>query len=127
MEVRYTLTLGDYAACCMYEVRNSGTGRRQYLFSWCIWPILCVGCVGVMCWAENPLVQLVAFALAVWAACVTVVFPFTYWPSRERNVRAYLRKKGMRGITGPITLILSDESLVVITETTRAEVKWEKM
>ncbi len=33
----------------------------------------------------------------------------------------------MRGMIGPITLILSEDRLVEITETTRSEMRWEDM
>ena len=42
-------------------------------------------------------------------------------------VRIQAKQFGVRGVVGAITLILTDESLTEITETTRSEIKWKDM
>ncbi|WP_420841886.1 YcxB family protein [Fimbriiglobus ruber] len=54
-------------------------------------------------------------------------FPLTYKSRVEGLLRAHLQKNGSRGIVGPITLILTDDSLTEITEITRSEARWQNI
>ncbi len=55
------------------------------------------------------------------------LFPAGYRRWLTNSFRTYATKREMRGVIGPIRLILSDELFVEITETTRSEAKWRDM
>jgi hypothetical protein len=56
-----------------------------------------------------------------------VVYPFAYRQNLTRNLRELAIEHGLRGLIGPTTLVLTDESLIEITESIRSEAKWKDM
>jgi hypothetical protein len=124
VEVRYTVTLEDFVALNLYLTRKSGVGRAGYLTVWLGLPLLCmVGAAQVLQHDNQPM----AFGLMAVAVFTLVIFPSSYRAALARNARAFVKKLGGRGIIGERTLILSEESLVAISETFRTEARWENM
>lgn len=124
MEVRYTVTLEDFVALNLYLTRKSGAGRARYLLIWLGVPTLCAaGAVRVLELGREPL----AFGLALLAAVCLFTFPLAYKVGLARNVRAFVKSLGGRGIIGERALVLSDDYLVAISETFRTEVRWENL
>jgi hypothetical protein len=66
-------------------------------------------------------------AVIVFGLFITALYPMSYRAAFQHNVRTQVRRKGSRGIVGDIRLILSEKSMVEITETTRTEVLWRDM
>ncbi|HEY1186881.1 MAG TPA: YcxB family protein [Gemmata sp.] len=127
MEVRYTLTLRDYIAFLLNRIRKSGVGRGWYFFWWALLPLLCVS--GIV-WAfqlDDDNAHPFAGILALTGIFFAIIYPPVYRASLERNLRAYAKKMGTQGITGPITLVLTEELFVEITEAIRSETRWETM
>ena len=127
MEVRYTLTVDEYVAFCLHAHRRSGVGRGSYFVAWVAAPIFCVIGASWLLMLNQEVAAMAAVLLVVIGCVFAAVYPFVYRAQVERSVRAYAEKVGTHGITGPITLILSEESLTEITATTRSEVKWANM
>lgn len=126
MEVRYTLTLAEYVECAFHAYRKARVGRASYVLVWLIVPILCSG-VAMGMWQYGGAMRPVAIGLALAAAAFLIVYPFLHRAAIRRNLRACAEQAGTQGVTGPITLVLSEESLTEITETGRSEVKWAEM
>jgi hypothetical protein len=126
VEVRYTLTLDEYVECAVHAYRKAGVGRASYLLLWFIVPVLCTG--GAMgLWQYGGAMRPIAIGLALAAGVFLVVYPFLHRAAIRRNLRACAERAGTHGVTGPITLILSEDALTEITETGRSEVKWADM
>ena len=126
MEVRYTLTLDEYIEFAVYAYRKSGVGRASYLLVWLIVPVLCTG-VALGLWQSFDSAKPIAIGLALAAGVFLIIYPFLYRATIKRNLRAYAEQAGTHGVTGPVTLVLSEDSLTEITETGRSEVKWADM
>lgn len=127
MEVRFTVTLDDSVAFTLHAVRKSGVGRGAFRLVWIGGTLLFVaGAVGVL-QLNSEEAEALAFGLGLGAVAWAVVYPFIYRATIEHNARTYANNMGTRGIVGEITLILSEESLVEITEVGRSEARWENM
>ncbi len=124
MQVRYTVSLDDFVALNLYLTRKSGAGRPGYLMVWLVPPILCAaGAVRALQHDHEPAAILFAAVAVFWL----IFLPFRYRDALARNVRAFVKKLGGRGIIGERGLSLSEEMLVAVSETFRTEVRWENM
>src|SRR5690242_15680125 len=68
-----------------------------------------------------------SIVLGVLTVVYAASYPQAHRATIERNARAYARNMGTRGVVGEIKLILSEESLVEVTEIARSEVRWAVM
>lgn len=124
MKVRYTVTLNDFVAWNLHVTKKSGVGRTAHLVTWLALPMFFAWLAIQLLQDENKPAALVLVVLALfWLA----VFPSIHQALLARNVRTFVKKLGGRGIIGERTLILSEELLVVISETFRTEVRWENL
>jgi hypothetical protein len=124
MEIRYTLTLKDLIALNVHLTRKSGLGRVRYLVGWFGPPTFCAV---VAVWSLQHDREPFALLMLLLAALLPFVFPQMYRASLERNVRTFVKRLGARGILGERALILSEDLLVVVTETYHTEVRWENL
>jgi hypothetical protein len=125
MEVTFKTTVEDYIAFNLHMYRRSKVTRTNYLTGWLFFPVLCL--VGTV-----TLVVVIGFG--VWAAlCAAagilfaLVYPFLQRWSDGATLREYLKEQDVRGLVGRIVLVLTEESLVEVTELTRSEAKWQDM
>jgi hypothetical protein len=125
MQVSYTTTLDDYVAYNRHVVGKSAIFRAVLLIGW-------LGIAGValvsgvlLAFAED--LWPVGLKLAIFGVIYGAIFPLLWWPLLSWLVRAFAKGRGTRGMLGPITLILTEETLTDITETTRSEVKWKNI
>jgi hypothetical protein len=126
VEVWYTLTLDEYVEFNLYAYRRSGADRRVRLLMWVILPlVITVSAVAVMMSEEADAVGTTIRTMVLFAAAA--VYPFVHRAMIRRHVRAYANKLGTQGVTGPVKLILSEESLTEITEAARSEYRWADM
>lgn len=124
MEVSYTTTLDDYVAYSWHLWRKSGAVRKNFLSDWLFLPALSfVGAAGLL--ACGYVVS--AGVCAAVAVLYVAVYPTMYRRWAKRYIRDYAKEQGGRGVIGRIRLILSEESLVEITELTRSEARWRDM
>jgi hypothetical protein len=125
MQVSYTTTVEDFVFFSRYCAKKSATLWAMFLFGWLAVPIIAVGAaVGV---AMIDGLWPISIVIVISGLLFALIYPPIYRAWYDRTIRAYVREKGTRGMIGPITLILSDDRLVEITETTRSEVRWEDM
>ena len=125
MDVSYTTTMDDYLAFSLHMWQKSKVGRGGYLVGWLLSPMLgLLGAAAVVAWNGPSVVAAGCVAGAVLAA---VMYPRYYRRWQTKYIRAYAKKLGTQGVIGPIRLILSDESLVEITEKTKSEARWRDM
>jgi hypothetical protein len=123
MEVKYTTTLDDYVAFATYKYRHSRIRFIAVVF--CLLSAIPFFLLGIAYAFQGLLpLALIAFVgtaglIAILPASDNVLYPIL--------VRIHAGSVGLRGVIGPITLILTDELLVEITETTRSEIKWKEM
>jgi YcxB-like protein len=124
VEVSYTTTLDDYVAYAWHMWRKSKAVRGAYLSGWLFFPAL--GLLGAA--AFFVLGSRVGAGVCVGAAVLyAAIYPAYYRRWTTGYLRAYAKDFGVRGVFGPIRLILSEESLVEITELTRSEARWPEM
>jgi hypothetical protein len=125
VEVRYTVTLDDYVAFQLYFTRKAGVGRGAYLFLWFVVPAACaLGALALLADNVNEFSLVVAGCLALVGFGFAIIYPRMYWALLDHLTRAYALKMDTLGITGECVMILSEEGLVEISETTRTEVRW---
>jgi hypothetical protein len=125
LDVSYTTTVDDYVAFSLHMWRKSKVGRGAYLVGWLLPPMLgLLGAAIAVAWNGPTVVVAACVGGAVLAA---VMYPRSYRRWSTRYVRAFAKKLGTQGVIGPTRLILSDESLVEITEKTRSEARWRDM
>jgi hypothetical protein len=124
MEVRYTLKLKDFVAMNLYLTRKSGAGRTRYLVAW-LGPVTLF--VAGAAWLLVQGHEVAACAPAIFAVFWLLTIPPRYRAGLERNVRTFVKRLGARGVLGERALILSEELLVVVTETYHTEVRWENL
>lgn len=125
MEVSYTTTLDDYVAFNRRMYRKSKVSRQLYLLNWLALPLLCLA--GVPPLAATDGMGIVAVCLIVFGLLYAALFPAIHLLWFDACVRSYAKNLGVRGVVGPIRLILSDESMVEDTGVGRTEVKWRDM
>jgi hypothetical protein len=122
VEVSYTTTVDDYVAFALHLWRKSKVGRGSYLVNWLLLPVL--GLLGPAAVVASNGLSVGAAVCAGGALLYAAIFPACYRLLYANYIRAYAKKLGTRGVIGPIRLILSEESLVEITEKTRSETRW---
>jgi hypothetical protein len=125
LEVAYTTTIDDYVAYCTHTYKKMPFMRAVFVLTWIVIP-LAIGCFAKMA-SRHPDNREATYALAAMAVLFAVGHPFLHRWWITSFLRSYAKKLGSRGVIGPIRLILTDESLVEITETTRSEVRWRDM
>lgn len=125
MEVRYTLTLDDYIAFCMHRLRKDLWESRVFMVFWIGPPVFFAAVAVVLVFLDEWYYYSGAALSLIFGVGCAVMFPAEYRTRLERSIRKDEVRKGTRGVLGPITLILSEESLVEITETIRSECKWK--
>ncbi len=125
MEVAYTTTLDDYVAFCMHMYRKSKAARGSFLLAWLILPAACLATAVAVVYGDGPIGQAAYWAgiAAIWVA----VYPWFHRRLVARHVRNFAKGLGVRGVIGPIRLILTDTSVVEITELTRTEARWQDL
>ena len=121
MEVAYTRTLEDYVAYNLYIYQKARMPRMGFQVALAT-VFLFIGSFGL---AIN-LVRAQDSSLIVTSVLLLgfATFPITYPKFLAHFFRAYAKKLGTQGLTGPVRLILTDESLTAITETCRTEARW---
>lgn len=125
MEVSYSTTVDDYVTFSLLMWRKSKMGRGVFLASWLLLPV--VGLLGAaMLVAANGL-SVEAMVCLGGVVLYAAVYPAVHRFWLTNHIHAYVKNLGSRGVIGPIRLILSEETLIEITETTRSEVKWRDM
>ena len=104
-----------------------------YILGWIVTPLIpllvgAVGLVGVRAQGEIALFSFVlAIAMGFLTVAVAVTYPFIYYSLMRWLTRSYAAQRGVRGMIGRIRLILTDETLTEITESTRTEARWKDM
>jgi hypothetical protein len=124
VEVAYTLTLEDYIAFNLHLFKKTKMPRMPFQIALAI-VLFLIGAGGLAASLMRGK-DLVMTAVSVLILCSST-FPVTYPIWIAHQIRVYVKKLGTHGVTGPMRLILSDESLVEITETGRTEAKWRDM
>jgi hypothetical protein len=124
VEVSYTTTVDDYVTFSLHMWRKSKVLRGSYLVSWLWLPLLAL--FGAVVCALIDLGD-VAVACVAGAVLYAAIYPAYYRSRLQNHVRLFAKELGLQGVIGPIHLILSDESLMEITERTRSEAKWRDM
>lgn len=124
MEVRYTLTLKDFVAFNLYITKKSGAGRAGYLIMW-LGPVVLGTAAAALLLLQGH--EVAACAPAICATVWLLTIPSRYQAGLERNVRTFVKNLGGRGVLGKRALILSEELLIVVTETYHTEVRWENL
>jgi hypothetical protein len=124
VEVSYKTTLDDFVAYTWHMWWKSKTARRGFLSQWLALPAVGLVAAGTLLAAGSWVGSGVSAGLSLLYA---VVFPFSYCRSAKNGIREYAKELGGRGVIGSIRLILSEESLVEITELTRSEARWRDM
>ncbi|WP_435019318.1 YcxB family protein [Tundrisphaera sp. TA3] len=124
LQADYTTTVDDYIAYGLHCIDRSAVARRHYLIGWLLLPIACL--VGSLAAAANGPGEW-AVILAVSGVAYAAIYPAVHRANIRKTLRSYAEGQGTRGTIGPIRLILDDEGLTEITETTRTVARWETM
>ncbi len=123
IDVKFRTTLEDYVAFCRHHYRHSRTARVRRLVGWLLPPLACLLYAASSLprdgW-NSPLVLWLLAGAVAWLA----VHPFIHNHLMDSYVRSYASEGGTRGVFGDIRLILSEEALVMVTETIRTEASW---
>jgi len=127
VEVHYTLTQDDYIAFSLYAYRKSGVSRPAFLMRWVARPVLFAMSAVVLWQLGEGVTRLLAFFLVFGGIAHLILFPFFYRARVESGVRKFVEKMGTAGVTGDITLILSEETLTEVTSSTRSTARWADM
>jgi hypothetical protein len=133
MEVEYVTTMDDYVELNLHTYRSSGLAFGVYILGWIVTPLLpllvgAIALVGVGAEREIALFSVVlAIAMGLMTVAVAVTYPFFYHGFMRWFTRAFAAQRGVRGMVGRIRLILTDETLTEITESTRTEARWRDM
>jgi len=123
MQVTYTTTLDDYVAFNRHSARKSPVVKANFFLGWFVVPAI-AGAVGLaLAQVEN--LRPVALFVVVGGLFYAVSYPLVSHWWFDWYIRSYAQGLGTRGMLGRTTLILTAESLVEITETTRSEVRWK--
>jgi YcxB-like protein len=121
MQVTYTTTLDDFVALNRHVSQKSSDVRISFLMRWLFPPMIGVALALVL----GVLYDLSSIAWFVIA--VSIVYALIY-PSFSRVwIDQYIRKhlKPYEKLAGKTTMILGEESLTVINEIARSEMKWK--
>ena len=122
MEVTYTTTVDDFVALQRHFLRKFRAARVVDLLVWLLVPAVAVLAAVVLLiedfWEAGLYVALGGLLFAV-------LYPLMGPSIFDRLIRLCARQMGTHGAIGRTTLVLTNESFVEITETTRTEVRWE--
>lgn len=124
LEVTYLAKLSDLVESSMQILMRSQAGRRELVSKW-------VGLVGGF--TALGLLLLIflhwvpALACGLNAVCCATLYPVLYSRGKERAIRQYLKSLGTEGVTGPVTLTLTEDTLTSRSETTTTTVRWRDM
>jgi hypothetical protein len=123
MEVRYTTTIDDYVACCERMLWRSPSVRKRFALNWAVPTLAGLGGAALL-GSEYP-----ACCIGLIAASLihAVTFPMLAPERAERGIRRAIEEAGTRGLCGPATLLLTEDSLTVQSETAESTVKWRDM
>jgi hypothetical protein len=122
MEVTYTTTVGDCVALQRYFLRKVRAARVVDLLGWLLLPAIAVVAAVVLLIEDFWEAGLyAALSGLLYAVLYPLIGPLIF----DRFAGMCVRQMGTRGAIGRTTLVLTDESFVEITETTRTEVRWE--
>lgn len=125
LQVPYTTALDDYVAFNRHVFRKSRTMWVAFVLGWLLIPIIALAiAVGLVL---SPDLWLFGLCAAAFGLLYGAIYPPIYYWWLDWFIRSFARQLGTRGMLGQITLILTDESLTEITETTRSEVRWENV
>lgn len=119
MEVRYVMTLDDFVAFNLHAARKSG--RAGYFILW--FGPAAVAALGAI-WALQSGVWMLACLLIGMGGAWLFTFPSRYREGVALNIRAAAKRMGERGAVGERMMVLSEETLVLVTETFRLETQW---
>ncbi|MDZ4685408.1 MAG: YcxB family protein [Planctomycetaceae bacterium] len=120
MEVAYTTTLEDFVAYNLYLYRKAQLVRKPFI----------VVLSGLF--AFVGILGLIAAKNWAWRAYAVVALLFAFYPLIHpywlaHQIRALVKKRGVEGLLGPTRLILTEESLMEITEAGKTERWWHNM
>ncbi len=121
MQVTYTTTREDILTCNRHFLWKSPRARKTFLIFW-LGPAFILVTIGVILVVENR--RPLGWALGALGLLHLAFYPLFHQTYLGSLVRASLKDLDMRGVVGQCTLILTAESLVDISETTRTEVRW---
>jgi hypothetical protein len=128
MEVTYNRSREDYVALALWHAkRTPNTYRRMNVGCWVGIPVTCAVAAALLIAVAGGWWAVLGVFLAFMGLVYAVVHPLRYWVGVERAIRARFSQLGTVGDTGRITLILTDESMVMITEDGRSETRWASM
>jgi hypothetical protein len=125
MEVSYDISPEDYVAGLLQLAKQSPIRRRAYIGCWIGVPLTCAVAAGLILTIGSGAWILLGVFLAIMGPAYAVVHPLRYWVGVENAIRAGLKRAGTRGLTGRITLVLTDESVTMIGKTFRTEARWK--
>jgi hypothetical protein len=122
MEVTYTTTMKDYLAFNRHIVRRSAVLWRLVVFEWIALTVVLGYGATALAINGDVWLALISAALCLLSAAF---FPSLLWTFLNWLNWANARRTGTRGVIGRITLVLNQETLLEITETTRTEARWK--
>jgi hypothetical protein len=122
METKFTVTLDDFVAFNLHVYQKVGTGRVR------VSTLLFVLGGGYLTFLAATTGHAVwAVFLGAFTVGYAALSPTLARLSTARAVRRFVATQGGTGIVGPVTAILSDESLTWVSEVQRSETRWEKV
>jgi hypothetical protein len=137
MEVEYRLTPDDYTAYSLYAYRRSKVNQQGLLMGWVFIPLLCFACATIFAGVaflaavtESPGARelgIAALGCLFPGAVYALVHPILYHLTQRANTKAFYKELWSLSSSWRIRLILTETSLVEITERTRSEANWRDM
>jgi hypothetical protein len=125
IEISFVATIDDYAELRVYSLRKTRAFWPFTILLSLPVPLVCL-LVAPIFFASPDFRWLVVPLLAAGVLAATII-PIILPKALAQGVRNQTKNLDARGIIGRIELVLSEESLVVITSMTRSEVKWQDM
>ncbi len=124
LEVTYSAKLSDLVECSMQMLKRSSAGRREL---GCGWVGLTGGFVAIGVLLLLFLHWVPSLVCGILAIYFVILYPLIYRRGKERAIRQYLESLGTQGLTGPVTLTITEDTLTYRTETTTTTVRWRDM
>jgi hypothetical protein len=123
VQITYMTTLEDYVAFNRHVARKSAVLWAIFLLGWLVLPIIAAIALPVLIILSD--LWSIAVIVGLFGLLYAAIYPPVYRWWYDEIMRAHARGLGTRGVIGRITLVLTEQSLVEITETTRSEVRWQ--
>lgn len=124
MDVTYKTTVDDYLVYCRHHFKSSKACFQNYLVGWLLLPLgLLIAALYGFFQADWDTI-FVQF-LVLGAGAHLVFYPLMYRLWFDSYVRNYATEHGTKGVIGNLRLILNEDTLVEITETTKSEADWK--